>query len=88
MGFLHASEREQAVPVQDALWRADDSKLSVEQLTALSRAVPEDQERRDLALFLKVIHEPSQLVALSPSHLDEVPKTALLQINPLFDFSK
>ena len=32
----------------------DASRLSVEQLTALSRAVPEDQERRDLALFLKV----------------------------------
>lgn len=61
------------MPVQDALWRADDSKLSVEQLTALSRAVPEDQERRDLALFLKVIHEASQLAALSASHLDEVP---------------
>jgi len=40
--------------VQDALWRMDDSKLSVEQLTALSRAVPEDQERRDLGLFLRV----------------------------------
>ncbi len=40
--------------VQDALWRMDASRLSVEQLTALSRAVPEDQERRDLALFLKV----------------------------------
>ena len=40
--------------VQDALWRMDASRLSVEQLTALSRAVPEDQERRDLALFLRV----------------------------------
>ena len=33
----------------------DDSKLSIEQLSALSRAVPEDSERKDLALFLKVI---------------------------------
>ena len=32
----------------------DDSKLTVEQLTALSRAVPEEQERRDLGLFLRV----------------------------------
>lgn len=32
----------------------DGSRLSVEQLTALSRAVPEEQERRDLNLFLKV----------------------------------
>ena len=32
----------------------DDSRLSVEQLTALSRAVPEEQERRDLGLFLRV----------------------------------
>ena len=61
------------MPVQDALWRADDSKLSVEQLTALSRAVPEDQERRDLALFLKVIRAFVQLAALSASHYDEVP---------------
>ena len=32
----------------------DDSKLSIEQLSALSRAVPEDSERKELALFLKV----------------------------------
>ena len=44
--------------VQDALWRMDDSKLSVEQLTALSRAVPEEQERRDLGLFLRVCQSP------------------------------
>jgi hypothetical protein len=57
--------------VQGALWRADDSKLSVEQLTALSRAVPEDHERRDLALFLKVLSAPaasslplSQIIAI------------------------
>ena len=40
--------------MQEALWRMDDSRLSVEQLTALSRAVPEEQERRDIGLFLKV----------------------------------
>lgn len=32
----------------------DDSKLSIEQLSALSRAVPEDSERKELALYLKV----------------------------------
>ena len=42
--------------VQEALWRMDDSRLSVEQLTALSRAVPEEQERRDIGLFLKVCY--------------------------------
>ncbi len=40
--------------MQEALWRMEDSRLSVEQLTALSRAVPEEQERRDIGLFLKV----------------------------------
>ena len=34
--------------MQEALWRMEDSRLSVEQLTALSRAVPEEQERRDI----------------------------------------
>ena len=32
----------------------DDSKLTIEQLDALSRAVPEDQERKDLAAYLEV----------------------------------
>lgn len=32
----------------------DDSALSVEQLDALSRAVPEEQELKDLALYLEV----------------------------------
>ena len=45
---------EGCVSLQEALWRMDDSRLSVEQLTALSRAVPEEQERRDLGLFLRV----------------------------------
>ncbi|CAL8462809.1 g2342 [Coccomyxa elongata] len=42
--------------IKDALWRMDDSKLSIEQLSALSRAVPEDSERKDLALFLQGQH--------------------------------
>jgi hypothetical protein len=32
----------------------DASALSVEQLGALSRAVPDDPERRDIRLYLKV----------------------------------
>jgi hypothetical protein len=32
----------------------DDSALTVEQLDALSRAVPEEQELKDLALYLEV----------------------------------
>lgn len=40
--------------LQDALCRMDDSQLSVEQLTSLSRAIPEDSERKDLALYLEV----------------------------------
>ncbi|BDA50905.1 probable formin-like protein 14 at C-terminar half [Coccomyxa sp. Obi] len=42
--------------IKDALCRMDDSKLSIEQLSALSRAVPEDTERKDLALFLQGEH--------------------------------
>ncbi|CAL5223204.1 g5679 [Coccomyxa viridis] len=42
--------------IKEALWRMEDSRLSVEQLTALSRAVPEEQERRDIGLFLKGEH--------------------------------
>lgn len=34
----------------------DDSRLSVEQLTALSRAVPEDSERKELELYLAGQH--------------------------------
>ena len=34
----------------------DPAALSVEQLSALSRAVPDDQERRDLELYLKGAH--------------------------------
>lgn len=32
----------------------DDSALSVEQLDALSRAVPDEQERKDIQLYLQV----------------------------------
>ncbi len=39
---------------QEALLRMDDRALSVEQLDALSRAVPEDSERRDLLAYLAV----------------------------------
>ena len=34
----------------------DDSSLSVEQLAALSRAVPEDSERKELNLYLAGQH--------------------------------
>ena len=37
---------------QEALLCMDDRALSVEQLDALSRAVPEDAERRDLLAYL------------------------------------
>ena len=47
--------RAQAVATaQDALLAMDASALSVEQLDALSRAVPDDSERRDIRLYLKV----------------------------------
>jgi hypothetical protein len=39
---------------QEALLAMDDSALTVEQLDALSRAVPEEQELKDLALYLEV----------------------------------
>ena len=38
---------------QDALLAMDASALSVEQLDALSRAVPDDSERRDIRQYLK-----------------------------------
>ena len=41
------------VSLQDALLAMDASALSVEQLDALSRAVPDDSERRDIRLYLK-----------------------------------
>ncbi len=42
------------VCLQDALLAMDASALSVEQLDALSRAVPDDSERRDIRQYLKV----------------------------------
>lgn len=53
-GYMQVSLFKRCVSLQEALWRMEDSRLSVEQLTALSRAVPEEQERRDLGLFLRV----------------------------------
>lgn len=50
--------------MQEALLAMDDSALSVEQLDALSRAVPEDQELKDIHLYLQV------KLALSNCHLD------------------
>ncbi len=38
---------------QEALLAMDDSALTVEQLDALSRAVPEDQELKDIHLYLQ-----------------------------------
>eukprot|EP00884_Botryococcus_braunii_P003894 jgi/Botrbrau1/13505/Bobra.0082s0098.1 len=42
--------------IKEALTRMDDSRLSVEQLDALLRAVPEESERRDLHLYLQGKH--------------------------------
>ncbi|KAK9825141.1 hypothetical protein WJX81_003866 [Elliptochloris bilobata] len=42
--------------IKDALLRMDHRALSVEQLDALSRAVPEDSERRDLHAYLAGEH--------------------------------
>ena len=39
-------------PPQGALLRMDAGALSVEQLAVLSRAVPDDQERKDIELYL------------------------------------
>lgn len=39
-------------PRQDALLRMDGTALSVEQLAVLSRAVPDDQERKDIELYM------------------------------------
>lgn len=43
-------------PPQDALLRMDGAALSVEQLAVLSRAVPDDQERKDIELYLAGKH--------------------------------
>lgn len=39
---------------QAALMEMNDSALTVDQLDALSRAVPDDQERKDIRLYLQV----------------------------------
>ena len=41
--------------MQDALLAMDGAALSVEQLDALSRAVPDDSERRDIVAYLQVL---------------------------------
>ena len=40
--------------LQEALQNMDDSALTVDQLDALSRAVPDDTARKDIRLYLKV----------------------------------
>jgi hypothetical protein len=40
--------------LQDALVQMDDTALTVEQLDALSRAVPDDSERDEIAAYLRV----------------------------------
>jgi hypothetical protein len=49
-------------PPQDALLRMDASALSVEQLSVLSRAVPDDQERKDVELYLAGAHPKYRFV--------------------------
>lgn len=43
--------------MQTALVEMNDSALTIDQLDALSRAVPDDQERKDIRLYLQV-HTP------------------------------
>ena len=55
----NAAELEQLVNVtcgclQTALMEMNDSALTIDQLDALSRAVPDDQERKDIRLYLQV----------------------------------
>lgn len=40
--------------LQAALVEMNDSALTIDQLDALSRAVPDDQERKDIRLYLQV----------------------------------
>ena len=48
---LLASQRD---VLQAALVEMNDSALTIDQLDALSRAVPDDQERKDIRLYLQV----------------------------------
>ena len=41
------------IALQAALMEMNDSALTVDQLDALSRAVPDDQERKDIRLYLQ-----------------------------------
>ena len=45
--------------LQAALVEMNDSALTVDQLDALSRAVPDDQERKDIRLYLQVSISPA-----------------------------
>ncbi len=54
--FAHASHIDVTRAAQEALLAMDDGVLSVEQLAALGHAVPEDQELKDLALYLQVAY--------------------------------
>ena len=65
----------------------DDSKLSVEQLTALSRAVPEEQERRDLGLFLRVGCVPLQehILDMSGKNVLGLLTSFLIPEDPFFE---
>ena len=52
--------------LQAALLRMDDSALSLEHLDALSRAIPDDTESRDIQAYLKVPSGPSVCKADAP----------------------
>ena len=49
-------EHRACAALQGALLRMDDSALTVEQLQALSRVVPDDTERNELELYLSGEH--------------------------------
>ena len=64
--------------LQEALQNMDDSALTVDQLDALSRAVPDDTERKDIKLYLKVAILPH----LGPLLLCLEVAPACLQLGP------
>jgi hypothetical protein len=57
--------------IKDALVRMDDSELTVEQLQALSRAVPDDTEKREIELYLEGKH-PKYIGISDPSRMGTV----------------
>lgn len=66
------------VAMQAALLQMDDSALSLEHLDALSRAIPDDTERRDIQSFLQVRpcledFGKMSLGCWSPTHLHAFP---------------